>query len=142
LENVANLIFGNAGGWFRYCMGEIAKIGYDAEWHVIRASDFGFPHRRNRIFIIAHTNGVRSNANYVQKTINIEEFNQWAPNGNGLYTDIAGFRIRNIAPHLREYDGIPQGLDLIRGRIKCLGNSLVPQIAEFIGNQIMEIDHE
>ena len=32
---------------------DLAEIGYDARWQVIRASDVGAPHRRERIFIIA-----------------------------------------------------------------------------------------
>lgn len=31
----------------------LTKIGYDAKWQLIRASDAGAPHRRERIFIIA-----------------------------------------------------------------------------------------
>lgn len=36
----------------------------------------------------------------------------------------------------RVVDGVPKRMD----RLKCLGNALVPQIAEFIGQRIMEID--
>ena len=35
-------------------LGDIAALGYDAEWFTIRASDVGAPHRRERLFIIAH----------------------------------------------------------------------------------------
>lgn len=43
---------------------DLAQIGYDARWQVVRASDVGAPHRRERIFIIAtpqctHTNRER-----------------------------------------------------------------------------------
>jgi len=37
-------------------LGDIASLGYDAEWFTIRASDVGAPHRRERLFIIAHPN--------------------------------------------------------------------------------------
>jgi site-specific DNA-cytosine methylase len=33
---------------------DLWEIGYDAEWHCIPASVFGAPHRRDRIWIIAH----------------------------------------------------------------------------------------
>jgi DNA (cytosine-5)-methyltransferase 1 len=33
---------------------DLWEIGYDAEWHCIPASAFGAPHRRDRIWIIAH----------------------------------------------------------------------------------------
>jgi len=35
-------------------LGDLAALGYDAEWFTIRASDVGAPHRRERLFIIAH----------------------------------------------------------------------------------------
>lgn len=35
-------------------LGDLADLGYDAEWTSIRASDAGAPHRRSRIFIIAY----------------------------------------------------------------------------------------
>ena len=35
-------------------LGDLAGIGYDAQWTSIRASDIGAPHRRERVFIVAH----------------------------------------------------------------------------------------
>jgi DNA (cytosine-5)-methyltransferase 1 len=37
-------------------LGDLASLGYDAEWHCIPASAVGAPHRRDRIWIIAHPN--------------------------------------------------------------------------------------
>ena len=37
-------------------LGSLAQIGYDAEWHCIPASAVGAPHRRDRIWIVAHPN--------------------------------------------------------------------------------------
>lgn len=34
-------------------LGDLADLGYDAEWRTIRASDVGAPHRRERVFILA-----------------------------------------------------------------------------------------
>jgi len=34
-------------------LGNLADIGYDAEWQSVRASDAGAPHNRDRIFVIA-----------------------------------------------------------------------------------------
>lgn len=36
----------------RVC-GDLASLGFDAEWTVVRASDVGAPHQRARIFIVA-----------------------------------------------------------------------------------------
>ena len=38
-------------------LGDLAGIGYDAQWTSIRASDIGAPHRRERVFVVAHRQG-------------------------------------------------------------------------------------
>lgn len=54
LENVAALYVRGLD----VVLGELAQIGYDAEWHCISASSVGAPHKRDRVFIIAwDTNG-------------------------------------------------------------------------------------
>lgn len=55
VENVAALL---VRGLDRV-LGDLAGLGYDAEWGVFRASDVGAPHRRARLFILAHADGVR-----------------------------------------------------------------------------------
>jgi DNA (cytosine-5)-methyltransferase 1 len=35
-------------------LGDLAEIGYDAEWQVISAADVGAPHLRKRVWIVAH----------------------------------------------------------------------------------------
>ena len=37
-------------------LGDLAAMGYDAEWGVLGADDAGAPHVRKRIWILAHTN--------------------------------------------------------------------------------------
>jgi len=37
-------------------LGDLAALGYDAEWHCIPASAVGAPHRRDRIWIVAYAN--------------------------------------------------------------------------------------
>lgn len=54
LENVARLISINDGLDFGTVLGELATLGYDAEWNCIPASYVGAPHRRDRIWIIAY----------------------------------------------------------------------------------------
>lgn len=33
---------------------ELFRIGFDYEWHILRATDFKLPHQRERLFIISH----------------------------------------------------------------------------------------
>ena len=54
MENVTNLISGDSGRWFGRVLGDLAQIGYDAEWHCISASAIGAHHHRDRVWILAH----------------------------------------------------------------------------------------
>lgn len=49
LENVA----GHLSLGFGDVLRDLAEMGYDARWFVLRASDVGAPHRRERLFCIA-----------------------------------------------------------------------------------------
>lgn len=52
-ENSERLTTGDAGRWFATVLGDLASIGYDAEWHCVPASYVGAPHKRDRVWIIA-----------------------------------------------------------------------------------------
>jgi DNA (cytosine-5)-methyltransferase 1 len=51
VENVAALLGRGLGD----VLGDLASLGYDAEWHCIPASAIGAPHRRDRLWIVAYT---------------------------------------------------------------------------------------
>lgn len=53
VENVAALL----GRGMGTVLGDLAEVGYDAEWHCIPASSVGAPHRRDRVWIVADANG-------------------------------------------------------------------------------------
>ena len=61
LENVRNLLSHKNGETFQETLFQIAKAGYDAEWAVIPASDLGACHRRERIWIVAHSSDLLGN---------------------------------------------------------------------------------
>jgi len=50
LENVR----GHLSLGFSAVLADLAQIGYDAKWKIVRASDVGAPHQRARLFIIAY----------------------------------------------------------------------------------------
>lgn len=59
LENVR----GHLSLGFKEVLKDLAEVGYDAKWKIVRASAVGAPHRRERLFIIAqpsNTDGKRS----------------------------------------------------------------------------------
>ena len=50
LENVR----GHLSLGFDQVLKDLAEIGYDAKWQLVRASDVGAPHQRARLFIVAY----------------------------------------------------------------------------------------
>lgn len=50
VENVAALL----GRGLGVVLGDLAALGFDAEWHCIPASAVGAPHRRDRVWIVAY----------------------------------------------------------------------------------------
>jgi DNA (cytosine-5)-methyltransferase 1 len=50
VENVSALL----GRGLGRVLGDLAEIGYDAEWHCIPASAVGAPHRRDRVWLVAY----------------------------------------------------------------------------------------
>ena len=62
VENVSALLSGppeQPGMWFGRVLGDLAEIGYDAEWHCIPASAVGAQHRRDRIWIVSYPGQIR-----------------------------------------------------------------------------------
>jgi DNA (cytosine-5)-methyltransferase 1 len=52
VENVAALL----GRGLERVLGDLAALGYDAEWEVLSAADVGAPHLRERLWIVAYPN--------------------------------------------------------------------------------------
>lgn len=56
-------LLGGGGGHLRALgrvLGDLAEIGYDAQWTTLRASDVGAPHHRARVFLVAYHVGTGS----------------------------------------------------------------------------------
>lgn len=56
LENVARLL---SNAYIRRIFADLAEVGYDARWDCISAAAIGAPHRRDRLWIVAHANSQR-----------------------------------------------------------------------------------
>lgn len=54
LENVPGVLSSAGGRYFGGCLADLDALGYDAEWVVLGADQAGAPHRRDRLFILAH----------------------------------------------------------------------------------------
>ena len=170
VENVANLLSGPSerrGGWFGRVLGDLAELGYDAEWENIPASALGAPHRRERVWIIAYPKGQRCGKAREFQSLRLDEWFTRRRETAEL-TDNRGQRVQGSQPQqvsgfkafswcedvgrvedLRGRrdipeptfrggrDGVPHWMD----RIKACGNAVIPQIPELIGNAILEAEH-
>lgn len=126
LENSTELL---RPEWMGRICGTLAGIGYDAEWHVIPACAFGSFHRRERLFIVAYPSGTGRQKRELPALTS--EAEQWVYSFDTLKDGL--FWPDDCPPILREGAKVPRRLD----RIRALGNSINPDIAEFIGRSIM-----
>jgi DNA (cytosine-5)-methyltransferase 1 len=103
-------------------IGELAEIGYDAEWRVVSAAGLGAAHRRQRLFIVAYPTGTR-----LQRCI-------WSIHEERHSGRSALCPRWESEPDVgRVANGVPSRVDRLRG----LGNAVVPQVAEYIGRLVM-----
>ena len=121
-ENVTNLLNGERGAWFKRVLWDISKVGYDAEWHCIPASELGAHHHRDRIWIVAYPNSAQCQRGRLPFEISQEHsqpvISSWW----------------ETEPNV---DRVADGVPARSHRLKCLGNAVVPQIPELIGHAIM-----
>lgn len=135
IENVAALLTGEGGGWFTKLLEGLAAVGYDAEWHCLRASTLGFPIQRDRIWIIAFPteigqthNGALLNPSAITDAWEASESIMGNPSWEWLLTN------GNMRDYRKDI-GLPHAAH----RIGALGNTIVPRFAEIIGNRINKI---
>jgi DNA (cytosine-5)-methyltransferase 1 len=127
VENVTNLLtgpVGNPGGWFGRILGDLAALGYDAEWHCIPAGNLGAPHERDRVWIVAYPNGTQCERGGVSRRI---------------YEEYANARRCSWWEDQSALHGTDDGVSDRSHRLKAIGNAVVPQIPELIGKAIMGI---
>jgi len=149
-------------------LADLAEAGYDAEWHNISASAVGAWHRRERIFIIAYPMRCRRDSgkcdreeryicgteigqaaetcpNRDKRLGGVGENSNIVPDPNrerlqgclNKTRQVARQGLWKIEPGVgRVVNGLPNRVD----RIKCLGNAVVPQVAQVVGQIILEME--
>jgi len=131
MENVTNLISGDRGRWFGRVLGDLASLGYDAEWHCIPASAIGAHHHRDRVWILAYS--------YSERGCSRDSKRQ-----DASHAGQSPILTREHTGRVGAWDAEPSVGRVANGvpnrshRLKCLGNAVVPQIPELIGRAIME----
>ena len=156
LENVPALLHGGMGA----VLGALAEIGFDAEWDCLPASALRARHRRDRVWILAYPNGSRLEGR--DRGGVPQCAGQWSARARGSHVSDAdhqsesgrafndGARLSLSAfaaahewwrtePDVgRVAHGVPARVDRLRG----LGNSIVPQVAEWIFRRILDAHGE
>lgn len=137
LENVAALTRDRLA--FGSVLSGLHTLGFNAEWATLRASDFGAPHNRQRVYIVAYAPSLRSGT-----------YDHVVPSGEGrtplTVGGLSGLSVHGRRRKAREWleceprvdrlvDGIPNQVD----RLRVAGNAVVPAVARHIGGMI--IDH-
>ena len=117
---------------------DLASLGYDAEWHCIPAAAFGAPHIRDRVFILGHAPRLQSGDTAGKVRMGrsgvLSPARRTKENNRTTRSDKAE-RWWATEPDVgRVADGVPKRVD----RLRCLGNAVVPQVAQFIGQRILE----
>jgi DNA (cytosine-5)-methyltransferase 1 len=160
---------GRRGGLFGGVVRDMARLGYDAEWGVLPAASFGAPHLRKRVFIVAHSTTSRfaepgdaaggegrSNSGGQRWGVSVDQPGNDGNDGTAADADETGCeQQRGAEPRAEEYaaaqfggwwsvepticrgdNGVPNRVD----RLRCLGNAVVPQVAQWLGERIIEFD--
>ncbi len=111
-------------------LGDLASLGYDAEWHCIPASAVGAPHVRDRLWIIAYPHGSELRAS---GEIQIEA---WAADllKHGI-SEAA--RMEEWRAIVTDMDSAVYGFPGVVDYLRPFGNAVVPQIPELIGRSIL-----
>ena len=163
LENVPGLL---AWDPFSAVLAALAQLGYDAEWQVLSAAAFGAPHLRRRVWIVAYTSQHGRVSRRTSNSAQIERGRK--PYRGGSNADAMAFPDRQpratrfgtgipsvLAPPTpgrqgtldgwpwapepgvgRMAHGVPSRVD----RLRCLGNTIVPQVAAWIIGKIVSAE--
>ena len=167
IENVPAIV----GRGLDIVLADLAEMRYDAEWFSLSAAEVGAWHKRERLFIISYPAGercdLRSGSGEERRVFSTQERkmaqegaerDRWRVGAGENGSDVPNtpcFLLQGFADRQRERqsgrggwwatepdvgrvaNGIPSRVD----RIKCLGNAVVPQVAEVIGEMILGMEN-
>jgi DNA (cytosine-5)-methyltransferase 1 len=135
LENVSALV--RDARAFGTVLADLHQLGFDAEWATVRASDFGAPHPRERVYIVAYPASVDG---WPRDRVEQGRVGEPPLAARGLPGLAAHQRGRLASEWLareprvdRLADGIPRQVDRLRGA----GNAVVPAVAAHFGRLIV-----
>lgn len=111
---------------------DLAESGFDAEWQCLPACSFGAPHIRDRVFILAYP--LRKRCHSMPGHRGRREVVEGAKLPAAAAIPLVG-GVWDEPP--RRFVGMADGDADRLDRIQACGNSIVPQITEWIGRRIL-----
>jgi DNA (cytosine-5)-methyltransferase 1 len=115
-ENVTHKAIGRARD-------DLRRMGWYAEIRSVGAHEIGADHMRNRWWVLAHAHNEGKLHRFVDAEVAVV-----SPVRDDLWGWACFPRGRGVA------HGVPHRVD----RLRCLGNAVVPQVAQWIGYRILE----
>lgn len=117
---------------------DLSEIGYDAEWQCISNYAFGYPHKRERLYLIAYSDKVGLQGD-IQKQGRFDSvFKEWTSDKSVGHT--CAKRIFEIPAHsdIRNDDGFPDWSH----RVGAVGNAVNPCVAKYLFECIKIFDRQ
>lgn len=131
VENVPALLTRGMGT----VLGDLAALGFDAEWSSLSACAVGLPHVRRRLFIVAYADGEHGREGLRRAVARAFRPLQVI---DGLEDSRARARARLADPSAlyRGADGVPHGRERNRG----IGNAVAPDVGRWIGERLADVE--
>jgi len=111
-------------------LSDLSEEFHCIEGNNFRASDVGLPHKRERLYLLAHSNKEFGKRESIEQILQVEKLQEQ------LQRISQRWPRRCDLPTPRTYRG-GNGVSLQMDRVRQLGNAVVPKIPELIGEQIL-----
>jgi len=137
VENVPALLRDRtAFGWL---LGDLAELGFDAEWSLLSACAMGAPHVRERLLLVAYANGVNGpqglGAGQARGVLRLAR----RPRESEPRAAAARAWRDRVDRAVAASPGSDRDADGLAGRlVEYAGNAVVPAVAQRIGRLIIE----
>jgi DNA (cytosine-5)-methyltransferase 1 len=111
---------------FEVVLCDLSKLGYNVEWRLFYATQFGFPHRRERIYGVAYARVKRWKNIIEQGGILQKVLSERSPRQIPVSIPLKRFNCNSSYENVRMDDGFSKKLD--KDLIHGFGNAVVPEI--------------
>lgn len=115
---------------------DLWTVGYDAEWHILPASAFGYPHQRERLWIVSYPAHIGIQEPLLERCRPQPSKPEIAGLSDGWVSERFESWIRSRV--VQSGDGLSRRL--ASKALKQYGNAVVPKIPAYIGTAINQYE--